>query len=309
MSEFPTICIMGPTASGKTQLAVDIAERLSVEIISVDSALVYKGMDIGTAKPEAEILKRVPHHLIDICDPSEAYSVGKFVQDAIRLIDEIKSRNAIPFLVGGTMLYFWALQKGISELPQSDLVLRESLDLEAKEIGWAALHQRLESVDPVSANRINPNDSQRIQRALELYLNTGKTLTEHLQAQGNSNIDCQFVNVVLMPPDRASLHQKIALRFDQMLEKGFLNEVQCLYGRGNLNASMPSIRTVGYRQAWQYLEGEMDYESMREKSIIATRQLAKRQFTWLKRWPEEDHYNSEDSDLLNKVLSSIPKSS
>lgn len=295
------LCILGPTASGKTQLALNLAEHAAIEIISVDSAMVYRGLDIGTAKPEPSLLKKIPHHLIDICDPSEVYSAGRFCEAAVALIQDIQGRQKIPILVGGTMLYFRALQTGLSDLPHADPLIRQKIEEEANELGWGILHARLQKIDPIAAERIKPNDAQRIQRALELYEQTGKSITT-LHAQRNKQHSYSFSNVILMPPDRAKLHQKIAERFDQMLEQGLIAEVERLYQRSDLHPDLPALRTVGYRQIWRYLSGEINSVEMREQAIAATRQLAKRQLTWLRQWDAKDYYSSEDRELLQKVL-------
>jgi len=297
--------LMGPTASGKTQLALNIAERIPVEIISVDSALVYRGMDIGTAKPSPEILKKFPHHLIDICDPAETYSSGRFCEEALSLITQIQEREALPILVGGTMLYFHILRQGYSAMPLSDPAIRQKIDEEAKEIGWEALHERLSIIDPIAAERIKAQDPQRIQRALELHYLSGKSMSELHQNQEKKELAFNIINFILMPPDRLALHQRIGERFDQMLEAGFIAEVQKLFERGDLNADMPSMRSVGYRQAWEYLSGETNYELMCEKAKAATRQLAKRQFTWLNKWDSKDYYSTEADNLLDLALNRI----
>jgi len=293
---------MGPTASGKTALGIELAKALNGEIISVDSALVYRGMNIGTAKPDAEEQQGIKHHLIDILDPSEVFSAGQFRERALALIDDIAQRGKVPILVGGTMLYFNVLLKGMAKLPDADKVIRQQIDTQAKTEGWAAVHQRLQSVDPVAAKRIHQNDTQRIQRALEVYLVSGRNQTAWLAEQSNQALPFEPVQVAIAPSDRAKLHEKIALRFDLMLEAGFLNEVKALFNRGDLNADMPAIRAVGYRQAWSYLEEEYDHETFREKAIIATRQLAKRQFTWLRQQTETLWLESGDKTALNQVL-------
>ena len=277
----PAIFIMGPTAAGKTDLALELAKRHPLEIISVDSALVYKGMDIGTAKPSAEILKQFPHHLVDILEPTESYSAGRFRDDALSLMADITSRGKVPLLVGGTMLYFNALQKGMSKLPSADPAVRAKLDAEAAEFGLAYLHQRLAEVDPVAAARIHVNDPQRLQRALEVYELTGKSLTELTAAQGET-LPYKVSKIIVAPFDRAVLHQRIAKRYREMVDNGFLTEVQKLYQRGDCHPGLPSIRAVGYRQAWAYLNGELDMETFIDKAIVATRQMAKRQITWLR---------------------------
>lgn len=279
----PAIFLMGPTASGKTGLAVELARRFPVELISVDSALVYRDMNIGTAKPDAETLARAPHHLIDIIPPTEAYSAAQFRNDALRLMGEVTARGRIPLLVGGTMLYFKTLEGGLSDLPQADPGIRKQLEEEAAARGWPALHARLAEVDPASAARLEPADAQRVQRALEVYALTGKPLSAHFTVEvGQSMLPYRLLKLALSPSDRAVLHARIAQRFDAMLAGGLVDEVRQLRERYTLDLSMPSMRCVGYRQAWQYLDGELDSLSLREKGVAATRQLAKRQMTWLR---------------------------
>lgn len=281
------ICLMGPTASGKTDLAMALADCLPCEIISVDSALVYKGLDIGSAKPDRETLLRYPHHLIDIRDPAQAYSAAEFRHDALALMADIVARNKVPLLVGGTMLYFKVLLQGISELPAADAETRAEIEAMAATQGWAAVHQELAIVDPVSAQRLNPNDPQRLQRALEVYRLSGVPLSEwHARPLKEPELPYRFMQFALAPTQRSTLHQRIAQRFEAMVEQGLLDEVRALMQRGDLHLDLPAIRAVGYRQAWLHLQGEMDYATMIEKGIIATRQLAKRQFTWLRSWPE-----------------------
>jgi tRNA dimethylallyltransferase len=284
------VAIMGPTASGKTAAALAIARTRPVEIISVDSALVYRGMDIGTAKPSAEELAAVPHHLIDIIDPLEAYSVMQFREDAIRLVGEISARGALPLLVGGTMMYFKGLTDSLDELPTADPSLRARLDAEAAQIGWPGMHAKLRTLDPVTAERLKPNDAQRINRALEIIALTGKPMSELLGKREKPELPFELVSFALEPSDRAVLHQRIATRFDQMLgdrdDEGLVAEVARLRARGDLTPALPSIRCVGYRQTWDYLEGKIDRAELRELGIIATRQLAKRQITWLRAMPE-----------------------
>lgn len=277
----PAIFIMGPTAAGKTDLALELAKRHPVELISVDSALVYRGMDIGTAKPSPEILKQFPHHLINIMEPTEAYSAGRFRDDALTLMADITARGKVPLLVGGTMLYFNALQKGMSSLPPADPAVRAKLNRQASEFGLAYLHERLTEIDPVSAARIHMNDPQRLQRALEVYELTGKSLTE-LTAEQGEPLPYQLSKIIIAPFERAVLHERIERRYKQMVENGFLAEVQKLYERGDCYPELPSIRAVGYRQAWAYLSGELDLESFIYKAVVATRQMAKRQITWLR---------------------------
>lgn len=302
-NQFPrsVICLMGPTASGKTQLAVELVQQFPFEIISVDSAMVYRDMDIGTAKPTADILKIAPHRLINIRDPKEAYSAAQFREDALREIADIFSRGKIPLLVGGTMMYFRALQQGLAAMPAADAITRATLLAEGQAQGWSALHERLQKIDSVAAARIHPHDSQRIQRALEVYAVSGKNLTAWQQEQGEEILNFQILNLAVAPQDRAVLHQRIALRFNTMLELGLVQEVERLQARGDLDLQTPAIRSVGYRQVWEYLLGKLTVEEMREKGIIATRQLAKRQLTWLRSWPEVQWFNSEDKTVFSQV--------
>lgn len=273
---------MGPTAVGKTEFAAHLAREFDGEIVSVDSAQVYRGMDIGTAKPGAALQQAIPHHLIDIRDPSEPYSAAEFARDAAAAVDDIARRGRLPVLAGGTMLYFRALLEGLSPMPAADPAVRASLDrLEAEE-GATGLHRRLARVDPVAAARLQPGDPQRLKRALEVHELTGKTLTE-LQRKRGPVPDWAVHRIVLEPPDRAFLHRRIAERFRTMLEQGFLEEVRCLYDRGDLDESLPAIRSVGYRQAWRHLQGRYGLEEMEARGVAATRQLAKRQVTWLRR--------------------------
>ncbi|WP_421132748.1 tRNA (adenosine(37)-N6)-dimethylallyltransferase MiaA [Alteromonas sp. A079] len=300
----PVIAIMGPTASGKTGLALALSDIADCEIISVDSALVYKGMDIGTAKPTREELNKVPHHLIDIIEPTDSYSVAQFCTDTTALIGDIHAKNKVPVLVGGTMMYFNALINGISALPKSDEDVRRDINAEAKAIGWEALHAQLLSVDRVSGERIHPNDPQRITRALEVYRSTGKTLTHW---QGVKGFECPYsiTQFAIAPDDRAALHKRIEQRFDNMLAQGFESEVKNLFERGDLNEDLPSIRSVGYRQMWQYLDGQLSYSEMRERGIIATRQLAKRQLTWLRGWSEVTWLDTFCNDNLTKITAKV----
>ena len=278
--------MMGPTASGKTAVAVELAQHLPVEIISVDSALVYRDMDIGTAKPDATTLAKAPHHLINIVDPTEAYSAAAFRHDALRLMADITARNKIPLLVGGTMLYFKALRDGLSELPQADPELRAKLDAEIAEHGIAKMHAELAKVDPETAARLKPTDTQRIQRALEIHRLSGSTMTALLAKQQASVLPYRVIPIALVPSDRSVLHQRIALRFQAMLKQGLVEELKRLREKYPLHANMTSMRCVGYRQAWEYLEGEIDEAGLLEKGIAATRQLAKRQLTWLRGMPD-----------------------
>ncbi|MGZ5575805.1 MAG: tRNA (adenosine(37)-N6)-dimethylallyltransferase MiaA [Methylobacter sp.] len=299
------IFLMGPTASGKTALSVQLAQALNGEIISVDSALVFKGMDIGTAKPTKEERGNIPHHLIDILDPAESFSTGQFRKQALNIMDDITRRGKIPILVGGTMLYFNVLNSGLAVLPEADADIRVKLDQDLEKLGKEALHQRLAKVDPESAVRIHPNDPQRIQRALEVYEISGKPLTSFFTEAQAQDIPYQRIKLIIAPQDRAMLHDIIARRFKQMLEQGFIDEVVALYQRGDLTEKMPSVRAVGYRQAWSYLQGEYDLETMIEKAIVATRQLAKRQFTWLRREVDATSFQTGQKDLLTKVLETV----
>ena len=276
--------VLGPTASGKSALALKLAAKLPVEIVSLDSALVYRGMDIGTAKPGAELRAQVPHHLIDIIDPDRSYSAGRWREDAIQKVMEVFQRKKIPVLVGGTMLYYRALIAGLDSLPQADARIRAELDADAASRGWPALHAELRTVDPAAAERIAPNDAQRIQRALEVWKLTGKPLSS---LQGATRVELPFeLKGMALVPDRALLHRKIEKRFDAMLRMGLVDELTGLRKKYRLDASMPSMRAVGYRQVWQFLEGEVDENTMRNQAVTATRQLAKRQLTWLRSFPD-----------------------
>lgn len=276
------ITLMGPTASGKTDLAIFLAQNFPVDVISVDSALVYRGLNIGSAKPTSEELAKVPHRLLDVVDPIEPYSAARFRKDALREIEEIIAAGRTPLLVGGTMLYFRALLQGLSELPESDEATRNKLAQQANELGWEIMHQRLAEVDAEAAKRIHPNDPQRISRALEVYEMTGKAMSTLQKERKAEPLPYEVLKLALIPSDRAVLHQRIEKRFGQMLEQGFVDEVKSLRNRGDLHENLPAIRAVGYRQVWDYLESRIDYTEMEERGVIATRQLAKRQLTWLR---------------------------
>ena len=301
----PAIFLMGPTASGKTALSVQLAHALGGEIISVDSALVFKDMDIGTAKPTLEERADIPHHLIDILEPSESFSTGHFRTKALALMDAITRRGKIPILVGGTMLYFNALLNGLAVLPEANPEIRARLDQDLAQSGKEALHQRLADIDPQAAARIHPNDPQRIQRALEVYEISGKPLSAFFNEAKGQDLPYQKIKLIIAPPNRKILHDIIAQRFRNMLEQGFIDEVEALYSRGDLSEKIPAIRAVGYRQIWSYLQGEDDIETMAEKAIIATRQLAKRQFTWLRRETDAIGFQTGQADLLQKVLAAV----
>ncbi|MBX9445323.1 tRNA (adenosine(37)-N6)-dimethylallyltransferase MiaA [Dickeya chrysanthemi] len=298
----PAIFIMGPTASGKTALAMALREHLPVELISVDSALIYRGMDIGTAKPSQEELVRAPHRLLDILDPAEAYSAADFRRDALQAMAEVTAAGRIPLLVGGTMLYFKALLEGLSPLPSADARVRQEIEQRARNEGWEALHRQLSVIDPVAAARIHPNDPQRLSRALEVFFVSGNTLTELTKTSGEA-LPYRVHQFAIAPATRELLHERIALRFRQMLESGFEAEARALFARPDLNPALPSIRCVGYRQMWSYLSGEIDYDEMVYRGICATRQLAKRQMTWLRGWEEVRWLDSDQPvEALRTVI-------
>ncbi|MDH0746615.1 tRNA (adenosine(37)-N6)-dimethylallyltransferase MiaA [Pseudomonas sp. GD03842] len=308
----PAIFLMGPTAAGKTDLAIELTKVLPCELISVDSALVYRGMDIGTAKPAKALLEKYPHRLIDILDPAQSYSAADFRSDALQAMAEITARGKIPLLVGGTMLYFKALLEGLADMPAADAQVRAQLEDEAASRGWQALHDELAAIDPVSAARIHPNDPQRLVRALEVYRVSGISMTEHRAQQsaqsaqagasGQHQLPYTVANLAIAPQDRKVLHDRIALRFRQMLDEGFVEEVMALRSRGDLHSNLPSIRAVGYRQVWDYLDGSLTRDEMQERGIIATRQLAKRQFTWLRSWENLHWLDSLACDNLPRTL-------
>ncbi len=313
----PAIFLMGPTASGKTDLALQLADALPCEIISVDSALIYRGMDIGSAKPNAEILQKYPHHLIDILDPAQSYSAAQFRDDALQAMADITARGRIPLLVGGTMLYFKALTEGLAAMPSADPEVRARLEQQVASEGWAALHTELQRIDPVSAQRIHPNDPQRLLRALEVWHISGQTMTQlrakqslekqQLLASNGAHLPYNVATFAIAPQQRSVLHERIAQRFQQMLEQGFIAEVEALRQRGDLHIDLPSIRAVGYRQAWAYLDGEYAYDEMIERGIIATRQLAKRQFTWLRSWDDVEWLDSLSCNKMSQVLKRLER--
>ncbi len=304
----PAIFIMGPTAAGKTDLAVALQQQLGCELISVDSALIYKGMDIGTAKPSAQELQQAPHRLIDILEPTEAYSAASFRNDALAAMAEITAAGRIPLLVGGTMLYFRALEHGLADLPAADEQVRAQLDADTEKHGLEIMHQRLQQIDPDSAVRIHPNDPQRIQRALEVYEISGKTMTELHAEAAKDKLQYRMAKIIVAPQDRSILHQRIEKRFKAMIEKGFVDEVVGLRQRGDLGLSLPSMRAVGYRQVWEYLDGLYDYDEMLQKGIVATRQFAKRQLTWLRAEQGVSWLDGESPDLLEQALKYIKSS-
>ncbi len=296
---------MGPTASGKTDLAISLHQDIACEIISVDSAMIYRGMNIGTAKPSMAILKKTPHHLIDIRNPDETYSVAEFCNDANRLIDEIHQRKKIPILVGGTIMYFHALQYGINKLPAANPELREEMSKLAQQHGWSRLHEKLSSVDPESAARIHPNDAQRIQRAIEVFELTGVKLSAYHTHERPIRSDISIQNIGLFPTERDQLHAYIAARFDEMLKQGVVEELESLREKWTLNLKMPSMRCIGYRQVWHYLENQIDHEQMRDQAIAATRQLAKRQLTWLRHYPDiklVDPYLTSTEEIKQEII-------
>ena len=304
----PAIFLMGPTASGKTGAAVDLIEKLPVEIISVDSALVFKDMNIGTAKPDAETLASAPHHLIDIIEPTSAYSAANFRSDALRLMADITARGKIPLLVGGTMLYFKALEGGLSGLPEANQEVRARLDARAAFIGWPAMHEKLALVDPETATRLQPNDAQRIQRALEVFEITGESMSSLFAKQNREVLPYNVLKIAFVPSDRKVLHERIALRFEQMLATGFLDEVKDLLEKyPSLTAESTAMRCVGYRQALEHLKGDYDADELRDRGIFATRQLAKRQLTWLRGMDGHVELDCLDLDLNDLVLNEIKR--
>jgi tRNA dimethylallyltransferase len=304
MNPRPIAVLTGPTGTGKTAIALALARELPLEIVSMDSAQVYRGLDIGSAKPTAEVRAQVPHHLVDLVDPSESYSAGQFVRDAVRAIEEVEARGRVPLLVGGTMLYLRALTGGIASLPEGSAGLRATLDAEAAREGWPALHARLAGVDPAAAARIHPNDSQRIQRALEVHAVGGRPISE-LQSATRPALDRAFVVAALFPGDRARLHADLARRFDLMMTEGLLEEVRALHRRGDLTEAHPAIRAVGYRQLWAHLDGSYPLDVAIERAVAATRQLAKRQMTWLRSMPDINSFDPYDAQHFVGVRESL----
>ena len=298
------ITLRGPTASGKTDLAIDLSNKLPLEIISVDSVMVYRGLNIGSAKPDQKTLEDYPHHLIDICDPSLNYSLGDFYEDVNNAISIVLSKGNTPILVGGTMMYFNALIKGLSDLPSSNQVIRKNLEDEADAIGWSELHKRLSIIDPVSAERIKPNDKQRIQRALEVYELSGKPLSSFFR-NNHKKSDYDFFNISLFPDDRQNLYKRIETRFDQMLDLGFVEEVRSLLDRPELNSSHNSMKSIGYKEICAYIENKQSLMEAKEQSTVATRRLAKRQLTWLRALDDSNKLNTFDNDLNNKLYNLI----
>ncbi|OGT40133.1 MAG: tRNA (adenosine(37)-N6)-dimethylallyltransferase MiaA [Gammaproteobacteria bacterium RIFCSPHIGHO2_12_FULL_38_14] len=301
----PIICLLGPSASGKTSLAVEMVKRFPCDIISVDSAMVYKGMDIGTAKPDHHTLEIAPHRLIDMVDPAHAYSAGQFRTDALREIKKIVAQNRIPLLVGGTMMYFRILQQGLADLPVQNPALRQQLQMKANEMGWPALHKELAAIDPIAATRIHIHDQQRIQRALEVYYLTGEAITKQQQEDTSALQDYAIQHIALYPKDRNKLHEKIKQRFYGMLEQGFVKEVERLYERSDLSITLPSIRSVGYREMWAYLSSAITYDEMVEQALASTRQLAKRQMTWLRSFKDISMFDPDASRFLDDILKYI----
>jgi len=306
-SQRTVIFLMGPTATGKTDLALQLHEKIPCELISVDSAMVYRGMDIGTAKPDKAILESVPHRLIDICDPAETYSAARFCDDALREIESIFQQGRIPLLVGGTGLYFRSLEQGLSPLPSADTDIRQRLEAEAAEQGWEAMHARLMAVDPETAARIHATDPQRIQRALEVYEITGRPMSSILAEGRVDALPFRIVKMILAPEDRGIIHERVKQRFQAMLDAGLVEEVKRLFDRGDLDSRKPSIRMVGYRQVWRYLQGDIGFQTMQEQAVVATRQLAKRQLTWCRSEQGATWYESTNSRILGKILANLQK--
>lgn len=301
------ILLMGPTGAGKTDLAIELATELPLEIVSVDSAMVYRGLDIGTGKPDRTTLVRVPHHLVDILDPSESYSAGQFVRDAVRLMGEIHARGRVPLFVGGTMLYFRALTRGIAELPSADPAIRTAIDAAGREQGWPAMHARLQAIDPVAAARILPNDAQRLQRALEVHAVTGRPLSQWQAETHPPAPHVQYWRIAWCPADRAALYERIEKRFHAMLDAGLIDEVRRLYSRPDLTPNLPALRSVGYRQLWSHLAGEADYDEAIRAGILATRHLARRQLIWLRKEPDAEWIDSLDSASFVRMKTTLAR--
>jgi len=303
----PAILLMGPTASGKTGVALELARRFPVEIVSVDSALVYRHMDIGTAKPDLDTRLRATHHLIDIIDPTENYSAAQFRDDALEVMVDIIARDRVPLLTGGTMLYFKALREGLSDLPAANEATRMVIDSMAADVGWPAIHRELDRIDPITAQRLDPNDSQRIQRAMEIFYLTGKPMSELIATGKPAQLPYRLISLALVPGNRSVLHQRIAERFELMLELGLINEVRELRESYNLKPDLPSMRCVGYRQVWQYLDGDYSLGALREKAVAATRQLAKRQLTWLRATTDVREFDCLAQDLHEQIGAWLPE--
>ncbi|WP_027966446.1 tRNA (adenosine(37)-N6)-dimethylallyltransferase MiaA [Halomonas halocynthiae] len=303
------IFLMGPTAAGKTDLAITLHDEVGAELISVDSTMVYRGLDVGSAKPSAEELARAPHRLIDIRDPADPYSAAEFRHDARHQMRMICDAGSVPLLVGGTMLYFNRLQQGVANLPEAQPQLRAELNAQAEQYGLAALHDELSRVDPVSAKRIHPNDPQRLMRALEVFRHSGRTLTELWQQQQTEPFPWRVLPIGLAPADRGLLHERIAQRFDSMLEAGLLEEVAALKRRDDLHPYLPAMKSVGYRQAWQYLDGKIDKQRFRQDALTATRQLAKRQLTWMRSWPDLTWIDPTQANVRQQVAKLVRKHS
>lgn len=312
MTPAPIICLAGPTAAGKSAATLALAQRWPLEVINVDSATIYRGMDIGTAKPSRDEQGLVPQHLLDIRDPAQSYSAAEFCTDTLGLIDDIQARGRMPLLAGGTMMYYKALRDGLDELPKADPALRATLESRAAQAGWPALHAELAQLDPITAARLAPNDSQRIQRALEICILSGQPMSALLQRQQPAAADAaspthRYVTISLEPSDRLALHARIAQRFDAMLDTGLLDEVRELRKRGDLHAALPSVRCVGYRQMWSHLDGTIDFDTAREQAIAATRQLAKRQITWLRAQPERFTVDCLAPDAVAQVIDAVAR--
>ncbi len=300
-------CLMGPTATGKTDIACELVQHFPFEIISIDSAMIYREMNIGTAKPDPEVLNKCPHYLIDIIDPIQSYSVANCINDVTNIAKDIFQRGKFPLLVGGTMMYFNAIQNGIANLPSASQSLREEILSDASKYGWEKMHAKLAELDPITAERINPNDKSRIQRALEVYEITKQSISDLILTNDTCKPEFDFCNILLMPEDRAWLHKRIAKRFTDMLNCGLVAELECLLEKWSLHKDLPAMRCVGYRQVLEYLQGEIDYSTMQDKGVAATRQLAKRQLTWLRKWPESYSFFAEEHGNLSAIMALLRK--